>query len=82
MPNEDSDLEQNEDVELISLIGDYVNRKKIPIQINGVNIFPQPTNIHNLTWHEYPDEPCSNHCLMPDDTDKSFVKFYLTQVSV
>ena len=78
LPNEDSDLENDGEVELINLVGDYINRHRLPIQINGVYLFPQPTNMHDLTWDEFPYEPCSNHCILPSATDKSFAKFYLT----
>ena len=78
LPNDDSDLENDGEVKLISLVGDYINRHKLPIQINGVYLFPQPNNIHNLALEEYPYEPCSNHCILPTATDKSFAKFYLT----
>lgn len=78
LPNDDSDLENDREVEIISLVGDYINRHKLPIQINGGYLFPQPTNIHNLIWEEYPFEPCSNHHVIPVATDKSFAKFYLT----
>ena len=50
MPNEDSDLELDREVELINMMGSYVNRNRIPIQINGVHIFPQTNNIHDLRW--------------------------------
>ena len=56
MPNEDSDLELDREVELINMMGSYVNRNRIPIQINGVYIFPQSNNMHDLRWEEYPDE--------------------------
>ena len=60
------------------MMGSYVNRNKIPIQINGVYVFPQSNNIHDLKWEEYPNEPCADHCVIPNNTDKSFAKFYLT----
>ena len=78
MPNEDSDLELDREVELINMMGSYVNRNRIPIQINGVYIFPQANNIHDLRWEEYPDEACSDHCVRPRNTDKTFARFYLT----
>ena len=43
MPNEDSDIELDREVELINMMGSYINRNRIPIQINGVYIFPRPT---------------------------------------
>ena len=61
------------------MMGSYINRNRIPIQINGVYIFPQSNNnIHDLRWEEYPNEPCSDHCVIPINTDKSFTRFYLT----
>ena len=79
LPNEDSDIELDREVELINMMGSYVNRNRIPIQINGVYIFLQRNNnIHDLKWEEYPDEPCSDHCVIPRNTNKSFARFYLT----
>ena len=78
LPNDDSDLEHDREVELINLMGVYVNRNRIPIQINGVYLFPQDNNIHDLKWEEYPTEACSDHCVIPLNTDKSFARFYLT----
>ena len=78
LPNEDSDIELDREVEPINMMGSYINRNRIPIQINGVYIFPQASNIHNLKWEEYPDEACSDHCVLPRNTDKSFARFYLT----
>ena len=43
LPNEDSDIELDREVELINMMGSYINRNRIPIQINGVYIFPRPT---------------------------------------
>ena len=78
LPNEDSEIELDREVELINMMGSYVNRNRIPIQINGVYIFPQSNNIHDLKWEEYQNEPCSDHCVIPINTDKSFARFYLT----
>ena len=78
MPNEDSDLELDREVELINMMGSYVNRNRIPMQINGVYIFPQSNNIHDLRWEKYPDEAWSDHCVRPRNTDKTFARFYLT----
>ena len=79
LPNDDSDTELDREVELINMMGSYINRNRIPIQINGVYIFPQSNNnIHDLKWEEYPDGPCADHCVFPTNTDKSFAKFYLT----
>ena len=57
LPSKNSDLENEGEVEIISLVGDYVNTGKLPIQINAVYLFPQPTNMHDLTWDEYPMGP-------------------------
>ena len=78
MANTDSDQEIEGEAETISLVGDFINRGKLPVKMHGVLIFPQPSHVHNLTWDEYPFEPCSNHCVMPERTDKSLAKFYLT----
>ena len=79
LPNDDSDTELDKEVELINMMGSYINRNRIPIQINGVYIFPQSNNnIHDLRWEEYPNELCSDHCVIPINTDKSFARFYLT----
>ena len=78
LQNTDSDQEIDREAELISLVGEYINRGKLPREIHKVLLFPQPTNLHDLTWNEYPYEPCSNHCVMPSRTDKSFARFYLT----
>ena len=78
MPNEDSDLELDREVELINMMGSYVNRNRIPIQINGVYIFSQANNIHDLKWKEHPNEACSDHCVRSRNTDKTFTRFYLT----
>ena len=77
LPNKDSDQELDREVELINMMGSYINRKRIPIKINSVYIFPQTNNIHDLKWEEYPDQPCTNHCVIPNSRDKSFAKFYL-----
>ena len=78
MSNSDSDQDLEGEDETISLVGDFLNRGKLPVKMHGVFIFPQPTHVDNLTWDEYPFEPCGNHCVMPDRTDKSIAKFYLT----
>ena len=46
LPNDDSDIELDREVELINMMGSYVNRNRIPIQINGVYIFPQSITIY------------------------------------
>ena len=78
LPNDDSDNELDREVELINMMGSYINRNRIPIQINGVYVFPQNSNIHDLKWEEYQDQPCADHCVIPNSRDKSFAKFYLT----
>ena len=78
MSNSDSDLDLEGEAETISLVGDFINRGKLPEKLHGIFIFPQPTNIHNLTWDEYPFEPCGDHCVTPERSDKSIAKFYLT----
>ena len=78
LPNDDSDNELDREVELINMMGSYINRNRTPIQINGVYIFPQSNNIHDLKWEEYQDQPCADHCVIPNSRDKSFAKFYLT----
>ena len=75
---DDSDTDLDRDYELINLMSSYLNRNRMPLQINGVYIFPQENNVHNLEWVEYQDEPCTDHCVIPQRTDKSFAKFYLT----
>ena len=78
LPSDDSDIDLDREVELINLMSSYINRNRMPLQINGVYIFPPEKNIHNLEWIEYQDEPCTDHCVNPQRTDKSFAKFYLT----
>ena len=46
--------------------------------MHGNYLFPQPYILHDLTWNEYPFEPCSDHCVMLCRSDKSFARFYLT----
>ena len=75
MVNTYSDQDLEVEAEKISLVSDYLNRGKLPVKMHGVFVFPQPAYVHNLTWDEY---PCSNHCVMPERTDKSLAKFYLT----
>ena len=75
LPNDDSDNELEREVELINMMGSYINRNRIPKQINGVYIFPQTNNIHDLKWEEYQFQLCADHCLIPNNRDKSFAKF-------
>ena len=69
--NSDSDQELEGEAETISLVGDFLNRGKLPVKMHGIFVFPQPAHVHNLTWDEYPFEPCGNQCVMPERTDKS-----------
>ena len=78
MSNSDSDLDQEGEAETKFLVGELINRGKLPAKLHGIFVFPQPTNIHNLTWDEYPFEPCGDHCVAPERSDKSIAKFYLT----
>ena len=78
MSNSDSDIDLEGEVETKSLVGEFINRGKLPEKLHGIFIFPQPTNTHNLTWDEYPFEPCGDHCVTPERSDKSIAKFYLT----
>ena len=50
--NTDSDPEIEGEAETISLVGDYINRGKLPVKMQGVFIFPQPAHVHNLIWNE------------------------------
>ena len=65
-------------MEELSLVGAYINRGKFPREVYDVYLFPQPYNMHSLTWYEYIFEPCSDHCVMPCKSDKFLVRFYLT----
>ena len=47
LPNDDSDNELDREVELINMMVSYVNRNKLPIQINAVYVFPQSNSIHD-----------------------------------
>ena len=78
MSNSDSDLDLEGEAETKTLVGEFINRGKLPEKLHGIFIFPQPTNTHNLTWDEYPFEPCGDHCVTPERSDKSIAKFYLT----
>ena len=78
LPDDDSDNDLDREVELINMMSSYINRNRMPLQINGVYIFPQENHVHNLEWLEYPDQPCIDHCVIPHRADKSFAKFYLT----
>ena len=74
----DSDLDFEGETEGKNILSDYLNTGKLPIRLYGVDLYPQSYHVHNHTWSEYPDEPCSPHCMIPNRTDKSFAKFYLT----
>ena len=41
LANTDSDQEIEGEAEIISLVGDYINRGKLPVKMQGVFIFPQ-----------------------------------------
>ena len=76
--NSDSDLDFEGETDGKNILSDYLNTGKLPIRLYGVDIYPQSYHVHNHTWSEYPDESCSPHCMIPNRTDKSFAKFYLT----
>ena len=78
LTTDDSDIDLDREVELINMMSSYINRNRMPLQINGVYIFPKENNVHNLDWIEYPDQPCTDHCVTHNRADKSFAKFYLT----
>ena len=61
-----------------NILSEYLNTGKLPTRLHGVYLYPQSYHVHNHTWTEYPDEPCSSHCMIPTRTDKSFAKFYLS----
>ena len=73
----DSDLEFEGESDGKNILSDYLTTGKLPIKMHGVDIYPQSYHVHNHTWSEYSDEPCSPHCIIPNRTDKSFAKFYL-----
>ena len=54
LPNEDSDQELDREVELINIMGSYINRNRLPLQINGVYIFPQTSNVHKSQMGRIP----------------------------
>ena len=74
----DSDLDFEGESDGKNILSDYLTTGKLPIKMHGVDIYPQSHHVHNHTWSEYSDEPCSPHCMIPHRTDKSFAKFYLT----
>ena len=76
--NSDSDLDFEGETDGKNILSDYLTTGKLAIRLHGVDIYPQSYHVHNHTWSEYPDEPCSPHCMIPNRTDKSFAKFYLT----
>ena len=65
----------------VDKFGGWIYQQRQIAQKNAWSVFPQPTNLYDLTWNEYPNEPCSNHCVMPSRTDRSFARFYLTHSS-
>ena len=76
--NSDSDLDFEGETDGKNILSDYLTTGKLPIKMHGVDIYPQSYHVHNHTWSEYSDEPCSPRCMIPNRTDKSFAKFYLT----
>ena len=76
--NSDSDLDFEGETEGKNILSEYLNTGKLPTRLHGVYLYPQSYHVHNHTWTEYPDEPCSPHCMIPTRTDKSFAKFYLS----
>ena len=77
LPNEDSDQELDREVELINMMSSYINRNRLPLQINGVYIFPQTTIYIICKWDRISGPTMSDHCVIPNRRDKSFAKFYL-----
>ena len=75
--NLDSDLDFQGEAEAKNIIGEFYNAGKLPARLHGVLLFPQDYNVHGYSWNEYPDEPCSPHCVIPNRADKGFAKFYL-----
>ena len=57
MLNSDSDSDLEGEAETKLLVGNLINRGKLPTKLHGIFVFPQPTNIHNLTWDEFPLSP-------------------------
>ena len=43
LPIDDSDTDLDREVELINMMSSYINRNRMPLQINGVYIFPKKT---------------------------------------
>ena len=76
--NPDSDLDFEGETEGKNILTEYLNTGKLPTRLHGVYLYPQDYHVHNQTWSEYPDEPCSPHCMIPTRADKSFAKFYLS----
>ena len=76
--NSDSDLDFEGELEAKNIISDFCNTGKLPTRLHGVYLHPQDYNVHGHSWNEYPDEPCSPHCVIPNRADKGFAKFYLS----
>ena len=53
MANIDSDQEIEGEAETISLVGDFINRGKLPVKMHGVFVFPQPSHVNNLGMNIY-----------------------------
>ena len=71
--NSDSDLDFEGKDEGKNILTEY-----LPTRLHGVYLYPQDYHVHGHSWNEYPDEPCSPHCIIPARADKSFAKFYLS----
>ena len=76
--NSDSDIDFEWETEGKNILTEYLNTGKLPSRLHGVYLYPQDYHVHGHTWTEYPDEPCSPHCMIPARADKSFAKFYLS----
>ena len=57
--NSDSDLDFEGETDGKNILSDYLTTGKLPIKMHGVDIYPQSYHVHNHTWSEYSDEPCS-----------------------
>ena len=76
--NSDLDLDFEGELEVKNILTDYCNTGKLPTRSHGVFVYPKDYHVHGHSWNEYPDEPCSPHCVIPARADKGFAKFYLT----
>ena len=76
--NSDSHLEFEGELEAKNILKEFCNTGKLPTRMHGVFLYPQKHQVHGQSWNEYPDEPCSSHCMIPARADKNFAKFDLT----